>query len=107
VITALSAHHPAPPGLSAFDPGTGVDGQTTLRGTPTGTQIDLALTGLPAGQRCTLVTVSLAGTTVAGTWTAENDGTAEITRATAIPLSQLIALRVEAPSDRLLLNIPL
>jgi hypothetical protein len=51
--------------------------------------------------------VSLAGTTVAGTWTAENDGTAEITRATAIPLSQLIALRVEAPSDRLLLNIPL
>jgi hypothetical protein len=107
VITALSARHPALPGVHGFDPATGVHGQATLHGTPTGTQIDLTLTGLPAGQRCTLVTVSRAGTAVAGTWTAGNDGTAEITGATAIPLSQLIALRVAAPSDRLLLNIPL
>jgi Putative zinc-finger len=107
VITALSAHHPAGPGFHAADPRTGVSGQATLRGTPTGTQISLALTGLPAGQHCILVTVSRTGTAVAGTWTAETDGTAEITGATAIPLGRLIALRIDAPTDRLLLNIPL
>jgi hypothetical protein len=106
VVTALPAH-PAQRGLRAFDPGTGVRGLASLKGTPTGTQIDLALTGLPAGQRCTLVTVSPAGTAIAGTWTADNDGTAEITGATAIPLGQLTALRIETPSDRLLLSIPL
>jgi hypothetical protein len=51
--------------------------------------------------------VSPAGTAIAGTWTADNDGTAEITGATAIPLGQLTALRIETPSDRLLLSIPL
>jgi anti-sigma factor RsiW len=106
VATVLPAH-PAQPGVRAFDPGTGVYGLATLRGTPTGTRIDLALSGLPAGQRCTLITVSRAGTAVAGTWTAEHDGTAEITGATAIPLRQLTALRVETPADRLLLSIPL
>ena len=107
VITVLSARHPSPPGFGAFDPGTGVHGRATLDGSPTGTQIDLNLTGLPTGQRCTLVTVSRAGTAVAGTWTAEDDGTAEITGATAIPLSQLTALRVTTPTGRLLLIIPL
>ncbi len=51
--------------------------------------------------------MSRAGTAVAGTWTADNDGTAEITGATAIPLSQFIALRVTAPPGRLLLIIRL
>jgi hypothetical protein len=106
VITVISAH-PARPGFHAFDPATGVHGQASLRATPAGTQIDLTVTGLPAGQPCILVTVSLAGAAVAGTWTAGNDGTAEITGASAIPVTQLTALHIEAPSHRLLLSIPL
>ena len=106
VTTVISAH-PAPPGYHAFDPATGVRGQASLRATPTGTQIELAVTGLHAGQPCILVTVSRAGAAVAGTWTAGNDGTAEITGASAIPVNQLTALHIEAPPHRLLLSIPL
>ena len=106
VTTVISAH-PAPPGYRAFDPATGVHGQASLRASPAGTQIDLTVTGLPAGQPCILVTVSRAGAAIAGTWTADNAGTAEITGASAIPVSRLTALHIEAPSHRLLLSIPL
>jgi len=106
VTTAISAH-PAPRGYRAFDAATGVHGQASLHATPAGTQIDLAVTGLPAGQPCILITVSRAGAAVAGTWTADNAGTAEITGASAIPVGQLTALHIEAPSHRLLLSIPL
>ena len=106
VTTAISAH-PGPPGYRAFDAATGVHGQASLHATPAGTQIDLAVTGLPAGQSCILITVSRAGAAVAGTWTADNAGTAEITGASAIPVGQLTALHIEAPSHRLLLTIPL
>ena len=106
VTTAISAHL-APPGYRAFDAATGVHGQASLHATPAGTQIDLTVAGLPAGQPCILVTVSRAGAAVAGTWTADRAGRAEITGASAIPVSQLTALHIEAPSHRLLLNIPL
>ena len=106
VTTAISAH-PAPHSYRGFDRATGVHGQASLRATPAGTQIDLTVTGLPAGQPCILVTMSQAGAAVAGTWTADYDGTAEITGASAIPVSQLTALHIEAPSHRLLLTIPL
>jgi len=106
VTTAISAQ-PGAPGYRAFDRATGVHGQASLHATPVGTQIDLTVAGLRAGQSCILVTVSRAGAAVAGTWTAGDDGTAEITGASAIPVSQLTALRIEAPSHRLLLSIPL
>jgi predicted anti-sigma-YlaC factor YlaD len=106
VTTAVSAH-PARPGYRAFDPATGVHGQASLRATAAGTEIDLAVTGLRADQSCILVTVSRAGAAVAGTWTADHAGTAEITGASAIPVGQLTALHIEAPSHRLLLSIPL
>ena len=105
VIAVLSAH-PAVPGFQAFDPATRVHGQAVLRATPTGTRIELTVSGLPAGQRCILVSVSPAGTAVAGTWTAQYSGTAQITGTSAIPRGQLTALRIEAPSHRLLLSIP-
>ena len=105
MITAISAR-PGPAGFQAFDPATGVRGQASLHATPAGTEIELTVTGLPAGQRCTLVTVSRAGAAVAGTWAAGYGGTARITGASAIPVSQLTALRIEAPAHRLLLSIP-
>lgn len=105
VITVMTAH-PAAPGFQAFDAATRVHGQATLRAMPTGTQIDLTVSGLPAGQRCILITVSPAGTAIAGTWTAQYSGTAHITGTSAIPRGQLTALRIEAPRHRLLLSIP-
>jgi hypothetical protein len=104
IIAVLSAH-PAAPGFQAFDPATRVHGQAVLHATPTGTQIDLTVSGLPAGQHCILVTVSPAGTAIAGTWIAQYSGAARITGTSAIPRDQLTALRIEAPSHRLLLRI--
>jgi hypothetical protein len=105
-VIAVISSHPAVPGFQAVNPATRVHGQAMLRATPTGTQIDLTISGLPAGQRCILVSVSPAGTAIAGTWTAQYSGTAQITGTSAIPISQLTALRIEAPSHRLLLSIP-
>jgi hypothetical protein len=104
VVAVLSAR-PVAPGFHAVNPATGVRGQASLNATPTGTRIDLTVSGLPAGQRCILVTVSRAGTAIAGTWTAQYSGTAQITGTSAIPRGQLTALRIEAPSHRLLLSI--
>lgn len=105
VIAVISARPAVAPRFQAVNPATRVQGQAILRATPTGTQIDLTVSGLPAGQRCILVTVSQAGTAIAGTWTAQYSGTAQITGTSAIPRGQLTALRIEAPSRRLLLSI--
>ena len=98
--------HPVSPAFGSFDRVTGVHGRARVVGTPTGTEIDLTLTGLPADQSCTLVAVSRAGADVAGTWYSNADGTAQIAGNSAIPVSQLTALRVESDAHRLLLNIP-
>jgi hypothetical protein len=105
VIAVITAH-PAPPAYQAFNRASGAHGRVQLRGTPSGTQIDLTVTGLPANEHCTLVAVSPAGTDVAGTWTAAYDGTAQIEGTTAIPITQLTALRIESPAHSLLLSIP-
>jgi hypothetical protein len=104
-VAALSAH-PAAPAFRAFDRATGVHGQAHLTGMPNGTEIDLSITGLPAGERCTLVVLSPAGRDVAGSWSAKYDGTAQVEGTTAIPVRQLTALRIETPARRLLLSIP-
>ena len=105
-MIAVISSHPAAPGFQAVNPATRVHGRAMLRATATGTQIDLTVSGLPAGQRCILVSVSPGGTAIAGTWIAQYSGTAQITGISAIPISQLTALRIEAPSHRLLLSIP-
>jgi predicted anti-sigma-YlaC factor YlaD len=96
---------PARPAFAAVDRATGVHGQAELRATATGTQIDLSVSGLPSGERCTLVAVSPSGTAVAGTWQATYDGTAHITGISAISVGQLTALRIESPTAQLLLSI--
>jgi hypothetical protein len=105
VIAGISAH-PGLPVFHAADRTTGVRGQARLRATPAGTVIDLTVAGLPAQERCTLVAVSPAGRDIAGTWNADYAGTAEIAGTSAIPAGQLSVLRIESPSHRVLLSIP-
>jgi hypothetical protein len=104
VLTVVLAR-PGAPAFQAADRVTGVHGRARLHATAAGTQIDLLLTGLPAGERCVLVAVSRSGTDVAATWSARYDGTARVTGTSAIPESQLTALRVESPGRHLLLRI--
>jgi anti-sigma factor RsiW len=101
VITA----HPADRVFRAFDRASGAHAQVELHATPSGTQIDLTISGLPAGERCILVAVSPAGADVAGTWNATYDGAAHVEGTSAIPISQLTALQIESPAHHLLLSI--
>jgi anti-sigma factor RsiW len=106
VITVITAH-PAPPAYQAVNRASGAHGQAQLHATPSGTQIDLTITGLPANEHCTLVAVSPAGTDIAGTWNTAYDGTAQVEGTTAIPITQLTKLRIQSPAQRLLLSIPI
>lgn len=91
----------------AADAVTGVSGNARLHDTPTGTQIDLTATGLPANQRCILVAVTPKGSDIAGSWEATYGGSARITTTTAFHASQLTALRIETSTGVLLLSIHL
>jgi hypothetical protein len=98
------------PANSAFqgaNHATGVHGQERLQATAAGTRINLAVTGLPAHERCRLIAVSRHGTDVAATWNASYDGSARIVGTSAIPEVRLTALRVESTSHRPLLIIAL
>jgi anti-sigma factor RsiW len=104
VIVVITAH-PVAPAFQAFDRATGARAQAQLRATPSGTQIDLTISGLPADERCTLVAMSGSGSDIAGTWNTAYDGTAQVEGTTAIPMSQLTTLLIESPARRLLLSI--
>jgi hypothetical protein len=97
---------PTPHTFRAVNLATDVSGQAQLRREPTGTEIGLAVAGLPPGVRCTLVAVSGTQADVAGTWSATYDGTARITGMTSIPPSRLAAVLVESAAGQLLLRIP-
>jgi hypothetical protein len=91
----------------AADAATGVSGSARLHDTPTGTQIDLTATGLPANQRCILVAVTPKGSDIAGSWEATYGGSARIAATTAFHAGQLTALRIETNTGVLLLSIHL
>ncbi len=99
--------NPVVAAFRATDHATGVHGQARLQTTPAGTRINLIVSGLPADERCRLVAISRRGTDVAASWSARYDGTARIIGTSAIPESQLTALRVESASHRPLLIIRL
>jgi hypothetical protein len=104
ILTVVLAR-PGPPAFQAADRVTGVHGRARLQATAAGTQIALLVTGLPADERCMLVAVSRNGTDVAATWSSRYDGTARVTGTSAIPESQLTALRVESADGHLMLSI--
>lgn len=97
---------PSTPTYQALDRATGVQGRAQLHATPAGTRIDLTITGLPGGERCTLVAVSPGRTDIAGTWDETYDGPARVWGTSALRLGQLTALRVEMDTGKLLLRIP-
>ena len=103
----LSAPARQPQTYHAADSATGVSARAQLHDTPTGTQIDLTATGLPAHQRCILVAVGHAGADIAGSWDATYGGSARIIATTAFPASQLTALRIESDTGALLASIRL
>jgi hypothetical protein len=105
-VLAAAGLAPSAPTFRAYDPSTGVRGEAQLHAAPTGTEIGLAVAGLPAGGRCVMLAVAGRGSDIAGTWTATYDGTARVAGTSAIPLGRLTSLRIESAGGRLLLTIP-
>ncbi|HEU5384402.1 MAG TPA: anti-sigma factor [Streptosporangiaceae bacterium] len=105
IAGALLISGPTVPTYHAVSTVSGVSGQVQLHSTPTGTEIDLTASGLPAGKRCILLAVARDGADIAGTWDATYDGSARIVGTSAYPPSQLMALRIESDSGVLLLSI--
>jgi len=105
VLTAVGLG-PSVPTFRAYDRGTGVHGEAQLHAAPTGAEIDLAVAGLPAGERCVMLAVSGRGSDIAGTWNATYAGTARVEGTSAIPLGRLTSVRIESAGGRLLLTIP-
>lgn len=106
-VVASVAGSPSATAFRAANLATGVHGQARLQATPSGTRINLTVTGLPAEEHCRLVAVSRRGSDVAATWSASYDGSARIIGTSAIHENQLTALRVESASHRPLLTIAL
>jgi hypothetical protein len=105
-VLAVSGLAPSAPTFRAYDRATGVHGEAQLHAAPTGAQIDLAVAGLPPGERCVMLAISGRGSDIAGSWNATYDGTARVAGTSAIPLSRLTSVRIESAGGRLLLTIP-
>ena len=105
-VLAAAGLAPSTPTFRAYDRTTGVHGEAQLHAEATGAEIDLAVAGLPAGERCVMLAVSGRGSDIAGTWNATYDGTARVAGTSAIPLSRLTSVRIESAGGRPLLTIP-
>ena len=105
-VLAAAGLAPSAPTFGAYDRGTGVHGEAQLHAAPTGAEIDLAVAGLPAGERCVMLAVSGRGSDIAGTWSATYGGTARVAGTSAIPPGRLTSVRIESAGGRLLLTIP-
>jgi hypothetical protein len=92
--------------LSGANPSTGVSGEGWVAVTPTGSQVSLAIRGVPAGQRCRLLVVAADGRSEqAAVWRADYAGTARVSGEVALPIAQMKWVDVVA-RGAVLLRVP-
>lgn len=96
----------APVVVHAEDPATGVRAEVTLHSSPSGTDLALRLSGVPAGARCRLVAQSGDQRDVTATWDATYDGEATFTGSTRFTVDQIDTLVVETPAGQPLVTMP-
>ena len=110
-MAALRADAPRPRVVAAVGSPSGgstVHATFGVVGRAWGTEVTLALRGVPPGERCRLLAVAGDGhTEVAGSWEASYRGGASLTGATSIPASELRALRVVTYAGRELVAVEL
>jgi hypothetical protein len=92
---------------TATNPVTHVHGRAQLRAEPTGTEVVVAVDGVPKFVRCELIAVAADGRReVAGTWQAYSQGWARVTGSTAFRPGQLAVLVVQTVDGLILIRIP-
>lgn len=92
--------------IRTVDPATHVHAAVTLAARSWGTELDLKLSWVPPGERCSLVARARDGRTdVAASWVASYRGTADVPGTTAIPIDQLAELDVVAAGGQRLAQL--
>jgi Putative zinc-finger len=90
----------------ATDSSTGTNARVELAPRPSGTAIDLTLSGVPAGTRCSLVVTDVDGAaTNAASWEADYAGTATVSGFTATPVGRISRLAIVTSTGRTLATI--
>jgi hypothetical protein len=94
--------------LHAEAPSAGLAGRVTLLAKPWGTELELSLRGLPAGEDCEAVVIGRDGQRATiGSWGATPDHAARVDVATDLPPSQLDSLTVQTVAGAALLGVTL
>lgn len=96
----------APVVVRADDPTTGVHAEVTLRSSPSGTDLALRLSGVPAGAECRLVAQSGDQRDVTATWDATYNGEATFTGSTRFSADQIDMLVIETAAGQPLVTLP-
>lgn len=94
--------------LYAHDQASGVDAEVQMSAVGWGTEIALELSGVEAGQTCSLVARSAEGSEIAGTWRVPSDVEhyMEIPGAVGAPMADIEAFDVVAADGETLIHIP-
>lgn len=92
--------------IRATDPVTGLHAQVTLTSSPRGTDLALKLTGVTAGEECSLVASAGDQRDVTACWDATYTGEATFIGSTYFAVDQIDMLVIETPAGRALLTMP-
>jgi hypothetical protein len=105
VVMTVSPH-PAAFTLTATSPATDVSAKVVVTPTDSGTELDLTLDGVDAGEHCQLVAVGRDGAReVASTWIANYEGEAVVTGNTSVMRADLRRLEVTTLDGRTLVTL--
>jgi hypothetical protein len=103
-----SSAAPAPAQISrtATDASTGISGKVQVWASALGSVLDVSISGVPSGTRCTIVVVTKNGTSqTAASWQATYTGTAQVRVSVAAPVSSIARIDIVDDSGKVLLRI--
>jgi len=101
-----SEHAPADVVVAGWDRSTAVRGEVTMRPTPNGTELAVALTGVEPGEQCELIAGTADGRwEVTSAWQATYQGEAKVTGSTGLALADIRHLTVKTSDGRTLLAL--
>jgi hypothetical protein len=102
----VGAGQPVQSVVENTDPTTGVGATVVLTPKPSGTRLDLTLTGVEPGEHCELVAVSADGTReVTSSWEASYEGEATVTGWTSLPKASITSFDVVTTDGEHLVSV--
>lgn len=105
-VVASSAAPTGP--ASATNHETGVTATIALSPAPIGTELDVSVNGVNAGEHCEIIVVNLDGTReVAASWVAGYVGAAQVTGTTGFAADEIARVEISTPEGQQLVTVPI